>query len=88
MRFGALPTSDDRPFGKAGIPTLSIAMLPAAEAHQLWLVLEGVKGAAPPAVLNVIHTPEDVIEKVDGASIGRMHRFALALIRRVGDAKP
>jgi hypothetical protein len=82
MRFGALPNSDDRPFGKAGIPTLSIAMLPAAEAHQLWLLLEGVKGSAPPAVLSVIHTAEDVIEKVDGASIARMHRFALALLKR------
>ena len=83
VRFGALPNSDDRPFGKAGIPTLSIAVLPAEEAHQLWLLLEGANGSTPPAVLRVIHTPEDVIEKVDAAAIARMQRFALALVKKV-----
>jgi hypothetical protein len=85
VRFGALPNSDDRPFGKAGIPTLSIAVLPAAEAHQLWLLLEGVKGAALPGVLQIIHTPNDVLDHVDGATIAMMRRFALALVKKIAD---
>ena len=86
IRFRSLPPSDDRPFGKAGIPTVSLAMLPAVEAHQLWLMLQGGRGIGPPAappILQIIHTPEDVIGKVDGTSVARMGRFALALIRNV-----
>ena len=87
IRFAALPPSDDRPFGKAGIPTVSLARLPAIEAHQLWLLLEGgpeaAKAAGAPPILDLIHTPDDVVEKVDGASVARMQRFALALVRNV-----
>ena len=39
LRFAGMPPGDDRSFGARKIPTLSIAILPAAEAHQLWLML-------------------------------------------------
>src|SRR5687768_4977220 len=39
IRFDQMPPSDDRSFGRANIPTLSIAQIPAAEVHQLWLML-------------------------------------------------
>lgn len=88
VRFPRMPPGDDRSFGKAGIPTLSIAILPAMEAHQLWLLLEGgaksglAEGTVPP-ILRTIHTPDDTPARVDGAAIGRMHRFAAALVRHV-----
>jgi Zn-dependent M28 family amino/carboxypeptidase len=88
VRFSQLPASDDRPFGRAGIPAVSIALQPAADAHQLWLLLHGGQqsGLAPgtvPAVFRTIHTANDVPSKVDGESVARMQRFALALVRRV-----
>jgi Zn-dependent M28 family amino/carboxypeptidase len=88
VRFARMPPGDDRSFGKAGIPTLSIAMLPALEVHQLWLRLQGgdSSGLAPgttPAILRTIHTADDVLTKVDGASIARAERFATALVRHV-----
>ena len=36
-----MPPSDDRSFIAAGIPAVSIALLPAAEAHSLWLRSNG-----------------------------------------------
>jgi hypothetical protein len=88
LRFQEIPNSDDRSFGRAGIPTLSVAMLPAAEAHQLWLMLNAPKesGLAPgfaPAIFRTIHTAGDVVEKVDGASMARVQQLALALVRRL-----
>lgn len=90
VRFASLPPSDDRPFGKAGIPTVSLARLPASEAHHLWLSMQdgpATKAIQPPAILTVIHTAEDVPDKVDAASVLRMRRFALALVRNVTAAR-
>ena len=36
-----MPPGDDRSFVKAGIPAVSLAILPALEAHQLWLMMSG-----------------------------------------------
>jgi Zn-dependent M28 family amino/carboxypeptidase len=91
LRFTQMPSGDDRSFGKAGVPTVSIAIQPAADAHQLWLMLHAgrqsglAQGTVPP-VFRTIHTPDDVPAKVDGTSVARMHRFALALVRRVSAA--
>jgi hypothetical protein len=87
VRFAGMPPGDDRTFGRAGIPTLSIAHLPAVEVHQLWLLLHaGGAGLAPgttPPILGIIHTADDVMSKVDGATIARAQRLALALIQNV-----
>jgi hypothetical protein len=91
MRFNEMPNGDDRMFGKAGIPTISIGHLPAVEAHQLWLMMNARRevktgtgaGSAAPAVLQIIHTPADTDDKLDGATLGRVQRFAIALARRV-----
>jgi hypothetical protein len=88
VRFAAMPPGDDRTFGAAGIPTLSIAHLPALEAHQLWLMLHGgassglAPGVAPP-IFRTIHTGDDVPSKVDGTTIARAQRLALALLQKL-----
>ena len=88
LQFSRMPPGDDQSFGRAGIPTLSIATLPADEADELRLLLEGGRGAPgpSPAVLQTIHTPQDVIAKVDGVSIARMHRLILSVIGRLSTA--
>jgi len=91
LRFDGMPPGDDRSFGPRKIPTLSIAILPATEAHQLWLMLHAksaglAQGFAPP-IFTTIHTPNDVPDKLDGAAITTAGRLAQALIRRVSEMK-
>jgi Zn-dependent M28 family amino/carboxypeptidase len=89
IAFPQMPPGDDRSFVKAKVPTLSLATLPALEAHQLWLLGNGgqnsglASGFAPP-ILTTIHTPDDTPSKLDGQSMLRTLRFALALVRTVG----
>ena len=91
LRFTGMPPGDDRSFGARKIPTLSIAILPATEAHQLWLILHAksaglAKDFAPP-VFTTIHPPSDVPDKLDGAAMATAGRLAQALIRRVSELK-
>jgi hypothetical protein len=93
IRFDQMPPSDDRSFGRAKIPTLSIAQIPAAEVHQLWLMLHAGQssGLAPgfaPPIFRTIHTPEDVLGKIDGATLARGQRLALALLRQLAATRP
>jgi hypothetical protein len=86
--FPQMPPGDDRSFVKAGVPTVSLAILPAIEAHQLWLMMNagGASGLAQgtaPAIFRTIHTAEDAPEKINEAQMAKMLRFALALTRRV-----
>ena len=70
------PAGDDRSFDAAGIPNVSVAFVPAAEAHQLWLLLNGGKDSGlkegfAPSLLRNMHSPGDTLEKVDPATIDR-----------------
>jgi hypothetical protein len=91
LRFDGMPPSDDRPFGARKIPTLSMAILPAAEAHQVWLLLHAKgTGFAPgfePPIFGTIHTPGDVPEKLDAAGMATAQRLAIALVKRVADMR-
>jgi len=91
LRFDSMPPGDDRSFGARKIPTLSIAILPAAEGHQLWLLQHAksgglAQGFAPP-IFTTIHTPGDVPDKLDGTAIATAGRLAQALIRRVSELR-
>jgi Zn-dependent M28 family amino/carboxypeptidase len=82
-----MPPGDDRSFAKAGIPAVSLAILPALEAHQLWLMMSGPdSGLAPgkmPAIMTTLHTPADTLDKVDADAMARQATFVTALIRRL-----
>ena len=70
------PAGDDRSFAAAGIPNVSIGFVPAADAHQLWLLLNGGKDSGlkegfAPNLLQNMHSPGDTLEKVDPATIDR-----------------
>ncbi len=93
VRFLRLPNGDDRSFGKANLPTLSVGLLPPTELHQMWLLMNaGVSGGlvpgTVPTIFRTIHTAEDVLAKVDGASIARVQRLAAALVRRLSRWQP
>lgn len=92
VRFPQMPNSDDRSFGRAKIPTLSVAILPGIEVHQMWLLLNagkesGLAAGFTPATLRTIHTAEDVVEKVDGASMARQLQLTRTLVRRLAAAR-
>jgi hypothetical protein len=85
--FPQMPPGDDRSFVRAGVPTISLALLPAIEAHQLWLLMNGggshpTPGERPP-ILRTIHTGEDTPGKVREQDMAIVFRFGLALVRRV-----
>ena len=90
LGFPQLPDSDDRSFIRAGIPTLSLAMLPPIEAHQLWLLLSGPNSGLAlqtvPPILRTIHTAGDGPDKVSEESMSMMVRFALSLVRKIAQS--
>jgi hypothetical protein len=88
IQFARLPRGDDRSFGTAKIPTLSIGLLSALEAHQLWLLLHagaasGLAQDTQPAIMRTIHTADDTVSKLDGVSMARELHLMVALVRRL-----
>jgi hypothetical protein len=88
LRFAQMPPGDDRSFVAAGVPTLSIGMLPAVEAHQLWLMINGgadsgLAQGVVPDVIKTIHTSADTSAKVNGEAMNRALRFVHALVTAV-----
>jgi Zn-dependent M28 family amino/carboxypeptidase len=81
----AFPTSDDRSFQAAGTPNVSLAILPALEAHQMWLLMNGGResGLAAdfrPSILRTIHTAEDGTARLDPAAVTLAYEMVTALI--------
>jgi len=84
-----MPPGDDRSFVKAGIPAMSLGIVSAVEAHQIWLMMNagansGLAQGSVPAILRTIHTAEDTSARVDAETMARVLRFALSLVRTVG----
>ena len=80
-----MPPSDDRSFERAGIPAVSLAMLPAEEAHRLWLLLNGeltdaLRGALTPAIMTTIHTDRDTADRLDPETLTRAARIVTDLV--------
>ncbi len=87
--FARMPPGDDGSFIKAGVPTISIGILSAVEAHQLWLMMNagansGLAQGTAPSIIKTIHTTEDTPDKLSEETMSRMQRFALSLVRSVG----
>ena len=85
VESAAFPASDDRSFQAAGMPNVSLAILPRLEAHQMWLLLNGGRDAGlaagfRPEILRTIHTTEDRASRLDAAAMTLAHDVAMALI--------
>jgi hypothetical protein len=86
--FPQMPPGDDRSFVRAGIPTLSIGMLPAIEVHQVWLMMNagtnsGLAQGSVPAIFRIIHTADDTPEKVSEETVRTMLRFTTSLVKNL-----
>jgi Zn-dependent M28 family amino/carboxypeptidase len=86
LEFQSFPPGDDLSFDAAGVPNISVAFLPAVEAHQLWLLLNGggeksgLRKDFLPPILSSIHTPGDTLDKVDPATLERTPGVLLEIV--------
>lgn len=85
LAFPQYPRSDDRSFQAAGIPNISIAILPAIEAHQGWLLMNaggdtGFREGFVPEIFRTIHTAADTLERADAYAMTRLHDAVVALV--------
>lgn len=87
LDFPQYPPSDDRVFSAAGAPTISLGHQPMAEAERLRQFLINPQGydraAPPPAVLTLIHTPNDTIAAVEPATLALAADTFTALVMKL-----
>ena len=81
-----MPPSDDRSFTRAGIPSVSIALLPAVQTHQIWLLLNGgeqsgLREGWVPEILQTIHTGRDTADRLEPETLGRAARLLTRIVR-------
>ena len=86
--FPEYPPSDDRAFSAAGAPVVSLGFQDQVGAHQMWLAFNGgeMNGLAEgftPRVFRVIHSKDDAIEAVEGATIATAGATYAALIQKL-----
>jgi Zn-dependent M28 family amino/carboxypeptidase len=86
--FAQMPPSDDRSFVRAGVPAISVAIVPAVDVHQLWLMMNagaksGLAEGMAPSILRTIHSPEDTPDKLNEEAMRRVQRFAVSLVRSI-----
>ena len=86
--FPVYPPSDDRAFSAAGAPVVSLGFQDQVGAHQMWLAFNGgeTNGLAEgfvPQVFRVIHSKDDAIEAVEGATIATAGATYAALIQKL-----
>jgi hypothetical protein len=85
LDFPEYPPSDDRAFSAAGAPTISIGHQPKAEAEKLRAFMQKTldPAAPPPAVLTLIHTPNDKLDRVEPATLTLAADFFEALVLKL-----
>lgn len=93
MRFPAYPPSDDRSFAAAGVPVISIGVQPAADAHQMWLLMNrgpqsGLAEGVLPRVFTLIHTPEDKMSAIEPAAVDLAFKAAVDMVKALDVAFP
>ncbi len=92
LDFPEYPPGDDRAFSAAGAPTISLGQQPKAEAEKLRHFLINPQGydpaARPPAVLNLIHTPNDTIAAVEPSTLALAADTFTALVLKVDEELP
>ena len=87
-----MPPGDDRSFLAAGIPTVSLGVVTAEEAHRLWLFLHGdlpddLRGPLAPEALRIIHTERDTAELLEPAAMTRAFHAATDVVLDLAAAR-
>lgn len=90
VESAAFPPSDDISFHRGGVPSISLAVLPGIDAHQLWLMLNageraGIERGLEPEVLQTIHTASDQPDKLDPKALAIAYSAVADLLRRLDE---
>jgi len=93
LDFPEYPPSDDQAFSAAGAPTVSLGFLPKAEAEALKVFMADPAGAMKaktplPAILGLIHTGNDKIERVEPATLAAAAEAFTALVMKLDAELP
>ncbi len=93
LDFPEYPPSDDRAFSAAGAPVISLGHQPKAEAEKMRAFLLNPPTSAPdpatiPAVLMLIHTPNDTIARVEASTLALAADTFEALVLKVDGQLP
>ena len=85
VEFPVFPRSDDRSFEEAGVPNISLAVLPRAEVYQFWLLLNagarsGLREGFVPRIAQIIHTAADTLDHVEPSALRLVQRAVAALL--------
>lgn len=88
LDFPEYPPSDDRAFSAAGAPVVSLGHQPRAEAEKMRAFMLNPPTSAPdpatiPAVLMLIHTPNDTIARVEASTLAMAADTFEALVLKV-----
>jgi Zn-dependent M28 family amino/carboxypeptidase len=93
LDFPEYPPSDDRAFSGAGAPVISLGHQPKDEAAKMRAFLLNPPTSAPdpaaiPAVLALIHTPNDKIDRVEPATLAQAADVFTALVMKLDGELP
>lgn len=93
LDFPEYPPSDDRAFSAAGAPTISLGHQTRTEAEKLraFLLNPPTSASNPttiPAVLALIHTPNDTLARVEPATLAQTADFVTALVMKLDAELP
>lgn len=85
VEFGVYPPSDNLAFQQAGFPNISLSVLPEAEVHQLWLMMNerensGLAEGFLPGVFLNIHSAGDHINRVEPAAMTLAYNTLMSLV--------
>ena len=88
VAFPRYPASDYLSFQRAGVPNVSVSVLPSNEAEEMYAAYNDVAGeggprGGVPALFRLIHTARDTSESVDPAAMDTVYRTVLALLRQL-----
>lgn len=88
VEFGVYPPSDNLAFQQAGFANISLSVLPRAEVHQLWLMMNeressGLAEGFLPGVFLNIHSAGDTLARVEPTAMTLSYNALMALVTEI-----
>ena len=91
VRIGAkYPPSDHLSFIRGGVPTIAISLIDGAEIDGVIQIISGgaAKGDKRPRIFEIIHSPNDTIDKVDTTAVEKALPVVEQIIRQFDKTSP
>ena len=92
LDFPEYPPSDDLVFSGAGVPTVSLGLLPKAEAEKMKVLMASQNNHPTPdsipAIFDILHTPQDTMAHVQPETLAAAADFFTALTLKLDAELP